>query len=146
MASEKKNIPKGYKEVEGIVRTDDEYGTPLKWKDCKKAEEKIRWHQLQAEKIRADEAKRERRDRNHRLIENAAYIEYAINAKLIGEDEAGKRKKASDYEIKLDDDKQLAKELVSLYVDAHQEKFAIAENADKGRSQFTVIENFPEGR
>ncbi len=140
MASERKakGIPAGYEEVNGVIRRTDD-GTPLLWRDCKTATEKVRWHQQQAEKIMAEETARERKNRNHRLIENAAHIEYLINAKLIGEDEAEKKKKSSDYEITLDDDKKLAEELASLYISAHPEKFSATE------SQVTVIENATGG-
>ena len=128
-----RGIPAGYKEVDGIIRTDDEHGTPLKLRDCKTAAEKVRWHQLQAKKLKADEAKRVREERNHRFIENGAYLEYLINKPIIGEDEANKQRKNGDYKIKLD--KKLANELVSLYVKAHPERFEIADDVTEGKSQ-----------
>lgn len=145
MASERrsKGIPAGYREVDGIIRTDDEHGTPLKLRDCKTADEKIRWHQLQIAKVKADESKRARKDRNHRFIENAAHLEYLLNKPIIGEAEAEKRKKASDYEIKFD--RKLVEELAKMYMDGHPEKYATAENANEDSSQVTVAEIVTEG-
>ena len=120
-----KNIPEGYEEgTDGIIRRADD-GTPLKWRDCKTADEKILWHQHQAEKIKKEESERADKKRTHRLVESAAHIEYLISTAVEGQDEANEQENAETYkesDRKVKMDRTLARELAELWVEAHPDE------------------------